>query len=180
MARTCDAVAVLRIRKWTRAPRPRSRGPSRGAGVGQVPGAVESRAAPFFTLVGVRGSPLVGGHAGKRNPTGARSTLAAHPRRCTSRDSVCRVGQELPGSGTDELLAKGWAVSENPVFGDLVRAHRGGIASDLCQSDGARGPVLMVQARSNPDLEWEFLVQEGTPQSDLVRLRRAVRLVRLR
>ena len=38
---------------------------------------------------------------------------------------------------------------------------------------------MMVQARSNPDLKWEFLVQEGPPQSVLVRLRRAVRLVRL-
>ena len=42
-----------------------------------------------------------------------------------------------------------------------------------------RGPVLMAQARSNPDLKWEFLVQEGPPQSVSVRLRRAVRLVRL-
>ena len=42
------------------------------------------------------------------------------------------------------------------------------------------GPVLMVQAGSNPDLKWEFLVQEGLPQSVLVtRLRRTVRLVRL-
>ena len=56
---------------------------------------------------------------------------------------------------------------------------RGGIASNLCQSDGARGPVLMAQARSNPDSKWEFQVQEGPPQSVLVRLRRAVRLVRL-
>ena len=47
------------------------------------------------------------------------------------------------------------------------------------QSDGGRAPVLVVQARSNPDLKWEFLVQEGPPQSVLVRLRRAVRLVRL-
>ena len=37
----------------------------------------------------------------------------------------------------------------------------------------------VVVARSNPDLKWEFLVQEGPPQSVLVRLRRAVRLVRL-
>ena len=66
-----------------------------------------------------------------------------------------------------------------PCFWDLVRAHRGGIASNLCQSDGGRAPVLLVQARSKPDLKREFLVQEGTPQSVLVRLRRAVRLVRL-
>ena len=39
----------------------------------------------------------------------------------------------------------------------------------------------MVQAGSNPDLKWEFLVQEGLPQSVLLlaRLRAAVRLVRL-
>ena len=56
---------------------------------------------------------------------------------------------------------------------------RGGIASNLCQGDGGWAPVLMAQARSNPDLKWEFPVQEGPPQSVLVRLRRAVRLVRL-
>ena len=45
---------------------------------------------------------------------------------------------------------------------------------------GARTPVLMVVARSNPDLKWEFLVQEGPPQSVWsASLRRAVRLVRL-
>ena len=54
-----------------------------------------------------------------------------------------------------------------------------GIAPNLCQTDGGRAPVLVVVARSNPDLKWEFLVQEGPPQSVLVRLRRAVRLVRL-
>ena len=42
-----------------------------------------------------------------------------------------------------------------------------------------RPPILVVVARSNPDWKWEFLVQEGPPQSVLVRLRRAVRLVRL-
>ena len=38
----------------------------------------------------------------------------------------------------------------------------------------------MVVARGNPDLKWEFLVQEGPPQSVLVRLRRAVRLIVIR
>ena len=50
---------------------------------------------------------------------------------------------------------------------------------NLFQSNGAQGPVLMVQARSDPDLKWEFLVLEGTPQCVLVRLRRAARLIRL-
>ena len=30
---------------------------------------------------------------------------------------------------------------------------------------GGRAPVLVVVARSNPDLKWGFLVQEGPPQS---------------
>ena len=46
-------------------------------------------------------------------------------------------------------------------------------------TDRARCPVLVVVARSNPDSKWEFPVQEGPPQSVMVRLRRAVRLVRL-
>ena len=54
-----------------------------------------------------------------------------------------------------------------------------GLLQGLCQTDGGRAPVLVVVARSNPDLKWGFLVQEGPPQGALVRLRRAVRLVRL-
>ena len=42
------------------------------------------------------------------------------------------------------LAIKGGRFRKTMFLGPVVRAHRGGIPPNLCQSDGGRAPVLVV------------------------------------